>query len=262
MKQRVITAIVALLFFIPILIFGSWPFKLLVFVMATIAILELVSMKNIPFFSFPTILSLLLLWSLMLNDEILDLTHSLTFSKIDLTISAIILLFMYMVLMKNQFTFDDAGFMLLATIYVGMGFYYFIEAREHGLQYVLYILFVIWATDTGAIFSGKYFGKRKLWPEISPKKTVEGSVGGIISAVVVGLIFQLVVPVHSSMFIVLILSVLISVFGQIGDLVESAIKRKYAVKDSGNILPGHGGILDRFDSLLFVLPILHLLQFI
>lgn len=262
MKQRVITAIIALLFFLPILIYGSWAFQLLVFVMATIAMIELIRMKNIPFLSFPTFMSLLLLWSLLWNDYLLYLNESLSFNKIDMTMAAILLLLGYMVLVKNQFAFEDVGFLLLATIYVGMGFYYLIETRENGLHYVLFVLIVIWATDTGAIFAGKYFGKHKLWPEISPKKTIEGSIGGVFSAVGFGVIFQMFFPVHPSVWIVLLVSILISIFGQVGDLVESAIKRKYAVKDSGNILPGHGGILDRFDSLLFVLPLLHLIQFI
>ncbi len=100
-----------------------------------------------------------------------------------------------------------------------------------------------------------------MWPEISPNKTVEGAIGGVLLACVIGISFHMVHPFQNDMMVVVAVTVLVSVFGQIGDLVESAFKRYYGVKDSGNLLPGHGGILDRLDSLLFVLPILHFIQF-
>lgn len=130
--------------------------------------------------------------------------------------------------------------------------------REAGLSYIFYALFLIWATDSGAYFIGRAFGKRKLWEHISPNKTVEGAIGGIVCALVVVSIYEWLSPFSPSFLMLLIATVILSVFGQLGDLVESAFKRHYGVKDSGAILPGHGGILDRFDSLLFILPILHL----
>src|SRR5690606_996650 len=119
-----------------------------------------------------------------------------------------------------------------------------------------------WATDTGAYFFGRAFGKHKLWPTISPKKTIEGAIGGIISACIVGISFHLIYPFEHSFWMIVLVTILVSMVGQLGDLVESAYKRYFGVKDSGNILPGHGGILDRFDSLLFVVPFLHLIHFI
>src|SRR5699024_8263873 len=120
----------------------------------------------------------------------------------------------------------------------------------------------IWATDSGAYFVGKYFGKRKLWPEISPNKTIGGALGGILFALVTGSIFHLVSPLDYSFVSIVGITVLISVVGQIGDLVASTMKRHYLVKDSGNIFPGHVGILDRLDSLLFVLLMLILIHFV
>lgn len=116
---------------------------------------------------------------------------------------------------------------------------------------------MIWATDSGAYFIGKTMGKKKLWPDISPNKTVEGSIGGVICAIIVGVLFALFTDIHAAIVTIIGITAVLSVFGQIGDLVQSAFKRHFNVKDSGNILPGHGGILDRFDSLLFVLPLLH-----
>ena len=99
-------------------------------------------------------------------------------------------------------------------------------------------------------------------PKVSPNKTIEGSLGGIVCAIIVALIFMLVdkvVYTPHNLFAMLIYVVLFSVFGQFGDLVESAIKRHFGVKDSGKLIPGHGGIVDRFDSMIFVFPIMHLL---
>ena len=185
-----------------------------------------------------------------------------TYSKFELLIIATILLLAYSVVVKNHFTFDEIGFIVLSSLYIGIGFYYLITTREAGLTYIIYALLVVWSTDSGAYFTGRKFGKHKLWPEISPNKTIEGFVGGIIIAVILASIMQLITPFNMSWGYFIVVTIISSVFGQLGDLVESAIKRHYNVKDSGWILPGHGGILDRFDSLLFVLPLLNLLHFV
>jgi len=146
---------------------------------------------------------------------------------------------------------------ILGTLYVVMGFYLFLQARnEQGLAFVLLVLFSIWATDSGAYFVGRKWGKHKLAPSISPNKTIEGSIGGIVVAWIVAIIFQFINPVEPNIVSLFILVTVISAAGQVGDLIESAVKRHVDVKDSGNILPGHGGILDRFDSLLFVFLVL------
>src|SRR5690606_7045524 len=155
-----------------------------------------------------------------------------------------------------------AAFAILGTLYVGIGFYYLIETRVEGLAFVVFALLVVWFTDSGAYFTGRKIGKRKLWPEISPNKTIEGFVGGIVWAIAIGLIFNFFVDLEKPVLLIIGVSIIASVFGQMGDLVESALKRHFNVKDSGTILPGHGGILDRFDSILFVMPLLHFLHFI
>ena len=166
------------------------------------------------------------------------------------------------VVSKNMYTIDEAGFPVLVSLYVGMGFREFVSARTESLIILFFGLLIVWATDIGAYMVGRQYGKNKLWPEISPNKTVEGALGGIVSAVVVAaiyvLIFQSQQDFGHSLPLVLIFTIIFSIVGQFGDLVESAIKRHFGVKDSGNILPGHGGILDRFDSMLFVFPIMHL----
>lgn len=261
MIQRIVTAIVALIIFVPFVLYGKLPFVLFTYVLATIGLMELLNMYKVKKASFISLLSFIFLWLILLPyPEITVSTY--TFTKVEVIISFVMLLLIYTVLTKNHFTFDHAAFILLSTIYVGFGFYFLTVVRMNGLNYMLFVLFIIWATDTGAYFSGRFFGRKKLWPAISPNKTVEGAIGGILIACVVGVLFQLIHPFDYSVLTLLIITVLISVIGQIGDLVASAYKRHYQIKDSGNLLPGHGGILDRMDSLIFVLPFLYLIQFI
>ncbi|MED4202587.1 phosphatidate cytidylyltransferase [Neobacillus mesonae] len=255
MKQRIITAVVAAALFLPIVFYGGLPFLLLTYAMASVGLYELIRMKKLNIFSPYGFLATLILWVILLPNEILA---DFYYSKMEISIVLILLLLTYTVITKNRFDFEDAAFSILSAIYVGIGFYFLLETRQAGLVYIFYSLFIIWATDSGAYFVGKAIGKKKLWPEISPNKTVEGSIGGIVCAVIVAILFGLFSEFDATIVTLIGMTIVLSIFGQIGDLVQSAYKRHFNVKDSGNILPGHGGILDRFDSLLFVLPLLNL----
>lgn len=257
MKQRIISAIVFGMIFIPLVILGQLPFVLLVYTVATIALFELLRMRQLSLFSIPGIISMITLWIFMLPEHMHGLLMHVKYTKIEFLIIAVLLLLTYTVATKNRFTFDDVSFTALAILYVGMGFYYFIEIRQTHLFYIFYSLFIVWATDSGAYFIGRAIGKQKLWPDISPNKTVEGFIGGIVCALVVAFLFDWLAPIEIPLVRLLIVTVFLSIFGQVGDLAESALKRHYQVKDSGKIMPGHGGILDRFDSLLFVWPVLY-----
>ncbi len=130
--------------------------------------------------------------------------------------------------------------------------------NAHGMFLILFMLFSAWATDTAAYFAGNFLGKHKLCPKISPKKTVEGAIGGIIGCVIFNVVLYAVYdnfifdnPVHNYVPII-IASIITSIVGMCGDLTASLIKRNYGVKDFGNLIPGHGGIMDRFDSVTFV----------
>lgn len=249
--------------FIPLVVIGNWPFTIAIYLMATVGLFELLRMKNISIVSVPGIVTWIALAVLLLPASIADRLYEwIGYTKIELTFIAVLLLLVYTVLVKNRYTFDHAAFSVLSALYVGIGFYYLIETRYFGLEYVIYALIVIWMTDTGAYFVGRKIGKRKLWPDISPNKTIEGFVGGICAAILSACLFQYFIPIASSYLILIGVTIVASIIGQLGDLVESALKRHYDVKDSGNLLPGHGGIMDRFDSLLFVLPLLHFLHFI
>ena len=140
----------------------------------------------------------------------------------------------------------------------------FFEGYFPGIFMVVYTLFCAWFGDSGAYFVGTFFGKHKLCPEISPKKTVEGLIGGIITVGIVVtvqcLVYNLLLPSEIKMnYAVLIpVGMLASGVGVLGDLSASVIKRQYDVKDFGNLIPGHGGILDRFDSVIFVAPFIYI----
>lgn len=263
MKQRIITGVIAAALFIPFVIYGQLPFTILIYAMAAVGLFEVLKMRGISLFSVPGIISLLSLFIILMPDSWSEQIQDITkYSRIEYLFICAILLLIYTVLVKNKFTFDDVGFLLASALYVGIGFHFFIATREEGLAYVVYALVIVWTTDSGAYFIGRKLGKNKLWPEISPKKTIEGFIGGIVVALISAIIFQWIADLEISLISLVIVSIVASIFGQLGDLVESAIKRHYGVKDSGKILPGHGGILDRFDSLLFVLPLLYFLHFI
>ena len=263
MKQRIITGVIAAALFIPFVIYGGAPFALMISALAVIGFYEILKMKGISLFSLPGALGTLAILILVVPDEwsnkVLEVIQYE--SKLMIVYGVMALLLIYIVLVKNKMTFDEIGFILLSAFYVGLGFHYFIETRFIGLEFVVFVLLVVWTTDSGAYFVGRKFGEKKLWPEISPKKTVEGFIGGIVIAVLFAIAMQLIYPFASNYMQLILVTIVASIVGQMGDLVESAIKRHYGVKDSGNILPGHGGILDRFDSLLFVVPLLHFLHF-
>lgn len=152
---------------------------------------------------------------------------------------------------------------MIAFLYV-IRYHDYVVNATGGTALVMLPVLLTWASDIGAYMFGRMFGKRKLIPSVSPGKTVAGAIGGVILTVVVCAVYVLYVlhPLAQLAMTtsgIVIFGVLISVIAQVGDLAESLIKREAGIKDSSNILPGHGGILDRFDSMLFVLPAAQLL---
>lgn len=261
MKQRMLTAIIGIIIIVPIILYGGWPFLLTAYLLATVALFELVRTYKLEKLMNYLFIATIFLWVLLYPQSDISF-EDFTVTKFDILIIFASILLIAIVISKNKFTFDQASFFLLATLYIGASFYYLIIVRFEGLNYFLFILFIIWATDSGAYFVGKYLGKRKLWPEISPNKTIGGAVGGILAAVFVAILFQWIYPFDKSYLSIFFIAIFISVVGQFGDLVASAIKRHYDIKDFGKIFPGHGGILDRLDSLIFVMLALSIIQFI
>ncbi|MEL0537736.1 phosphatidate cytidylyltransferase [Staphylococcus debuckii] len=256
MRVRTVTAIIALLIFLPILIIGGPLLMYFSYILALIALKELLNMNKIRFISIPGLISALGLVLIMLPHDLGAWVAAVQLKGL-IIMSFVIL--SYTVMSKNRFSFIDAAFCLMSVAYVGIGFMYLYETREAGLAFILFAFLVVWTTDTGAYLFGRSFGKHKLWPVISPNKTIEGFIGGVLSSLLVPLVMQFFVDFDFNIWIILLVTVILSMFGQLGDLVESGFKRHFGVKDSGKILPGHGGILDRFDSFMFVLPLLNIL---
>lgn len=148
---------------------------------------------------------------------------------------------------------------LLGVLYVGTfgALIGLLRDRSFGVFWIFALLGMTWMNDTFAYFFGHKFGKHKLAPKISPGKTVEGFFGGYLGTVCGFLLFWFLCPNDLPIWKGLILTVLVGVFGPVGDLCESLIKRSFHVKDSGNIIPGHGGMLDRIDALLFTAPVVY-----
>lgn len=179
---------------------------------------------------------------------------------------------LYFILLSNLFIINngntgkknsailDTGVTILGILYVcGLLLYliliynFELSGVKLGKRLVWLPILITWLTDTFAYFTGLNFGKHKLAPGISPKKTIEGAIGGICGGILAALVYSLWLPIGFKESI--ILGSLISLAAQLGDLVESTFKRDAEIKDSGSIIPGHGGVLDRFDSLLFALPV-------
>ncbi len=164
----------------------------------------------------------------------------------------------YLVKVYPSFTFTDLSATFFSSIYVGwlMSHIYLLSQTSSGFHFVLLVLAATWSTDTCAYFVGTNFGRHRLAPVLSPKKSVEGAVGGVagsvIASVLVGYLSQ-----HMPIINYVVVGLLAGTIGQIGDLAESALKRLAGVKDSGNVIPGHGGILDRFDSLILTAPVVY-----
>ena len=157
--------------------------------------------------------------------------------------------------------FDVIAKQVMGIVYipVSLSLLVFLKELDGGTLWIIWLLIVIFANDTGAFYTGTFFGKHKLAPNISPNKTIEGSLGGIAFSMVLGFVFSMVFFDSLSLALLTIpCSFLLAVAGQMGDLFESAMKRASCIKDSGRILPGHGGMLDRIDGLLLAVPVLYI----
>ena len=184
---------------------------------------------------------------------------------ISFLVIAPMLYFLFINPLKGEKYLSETGIFTAGFIYVCLPIAMFIQIDRlylinHPIRglWIFFLMAVTFANDTGAFYSGKLFGKHKLYESVSPKKTWEGSIGGLLFAFIVAIFFLKFFGLHSVDFPIIILIFLLSVAGQVGDLAESMLKRNFNVKDSGVLLPGHGGVLDRIDSLLFAAPVLYI----
>lgn len=174
---------------------------------------------------------------------------------------ALLALFMYALFAKEplQEAMTALAVTVFGIMYVSWLFLHLTLLRglPHGKHYVFYLLILVWAGDSGAYYVGKSLGKHPLAPVISPKKTIEGAIGGTAATLLASIIATYTFLPQMSMRHAVALGLLLAVVAQIGDLCESLLKRSVNIKDSGTLLPGHGGILDRVDGLIFAAPVLY-----
>ena len=255
LKDRVLSALIG----IPVLLFlmytGGIPLLIFVIILALLALFELYRLlieMNIR-------IHLLLLYGSALIFPIIAFIAPAENAESLLFAGLIVYLLMHLLLLVLSFPeygLGNIGASYLGSCYISVLFSFLILIRKiepYGFHILLLVFVLTWVCDIGAYFIGTRFGRRALCPTVSPKKTVEGALGGLLSCLVVAYLFHLFFPVLSGK-VILLLGFTIGLVVQLGDLVESAIKRIAGVKDSGYLIPGHGGILDRFDSILFSAP--------
>lgn len=255
MKQRIITGIIAGLAFITLLVLGDLWYAGLIVLVSIIGYREYLQMNGYMPYKLTAAVGLVALLCLTIPWSLLGVTFTFSFTAV--TWLAMFSLLFITVASKNKITIDQISVILLGVIYIGFGFNYMIEARlaENGLFWTIMVFACIWASDAGAYFVGSKLGKHPLWPQISPKKSVEGALGGVVIAMILALGFAWYSPDLLSVGKALLLGFVIAVVGQVGDLIQSAYKRVKGIKDTGTLLPGHGGVLDRMDSWLIVFPL-------
>jgi len=163
----------------------------------------------------------------------------------------------YMMIMYPAYSPVDGAATLLGTLYVGLIVYiYLLRTLNGGWTWVSFMLATTWSSDTLAYFTGRLFGRHRLSPALSPKKTVEGALGGVAGSILAAGIYYYADP-FAPLLRLVVLGLLVGVAALFGDLVESAFKRQAGVKDASDLIPGHGGMLDRFDSMLFTAPLVY-----
>ena len=272
MLKRIITSIVAVCVLIPVLFWNNtWVFPIAVSLCAVIGVFEMASClgykKNL-FLVIPLCVSAAFFpvytrYSFLCGtDKLGSLPEML---KLSLAVAFLMALYVFGVAVfgHKTVTITDAGLLFAASFYIIAAFTSIVYIRDysHGGQYIYLLTFICaWVTDIFAYFVGRFLGKHKLIPAVSPKKTVEGAIGGVVFCVIATVIFGVIIEnffnpdgIFKANYLVLAISgVFISVVSQTGDLIMSVIKRHYGIKDYGKLFPGHGGVLDRFDSVLAV----------
>lgn len=264
MLKRTVTAVVAVAIFIPVCVFSGtvvWPLAMTVLsVMAAYEMTKCVGAGKhlsllIPAYIVAAVMPITFQW--------LNRYGEGGYSRIVwLCTLYLILTFAADVFSRGKIDFTTSAASFMGVFYTSFAFTCLVYLRNFGSYFYLLVFIGPWTSDTFAYLVGRLLGKHKLIPEVSPKKTVEGSVGGILFAALAYVIFTFIIKTffdsgtHPDYLAMAAAGAIVSVISQIGDLAMSVIKRRYDVKDYGWIFPGHGGVLDRFDSVLMSAPVL------
>ncbi|AFS78574.1 phosphatidate cytidylyltransferase CdsA [Gottschalkia acidurici 9a] len=248
MKSRIISGLIGLALLITIVMNGGIIFDLSVLLLSLVGVYEfnkaIRKIENINPISWIN-------YALAIGLFLLNFTKN---NILGFILFLYLIISLCLLVLKSEYNVKDISITIFGGLYVPFFFYHMYLLNDN--VYIWLVFIGAFATDTFAYFTGMTLGKKKLCPEISPKKTVEGSIGGIIGTLVVMIIFSRKIGIDNIIGIS-ILSIILSIMAQMGDLTASTIKRSSGIKDYGNLMPGHGGVLDRFDSILFVTPIVY-----
>jgi len=245
MKQRIITAIALVVVILPCVIIGNIPFQILLALIAGAAVFEMLSICDRPKANIYLygLVGIFVFYALFFIDSLLIPTEIIV-------IYLVILLACSMI--DDGMNFTRLCYYFTAGVLIAMGFHLLYQLRlTYGFEYLLILALATFGTDTGAYFAGMKFGKHKLNPRLSPKKTIEGSIGGILLGTVLSVAYGAYIQINIPFYLLVLSCFILTITSQIGDLTFSSMKRTFEVKDFSQLLPGHGGVLDRFDSILF-----------
>lgn len=258
MLKRIITGVVGIAVLLPFLIFSdTWALVVMTSVMSVFAVCEVLKCTDQIRRWAVTVMCIGVCLAAQILTRLLDSDIYTTVMLLTYVAFSVVLMTMA-VFSKGSFKLTEATQITVIVMYISFGFSALVLLRdlESGMALMLLAFIVPWVCDAMAYFVGVFFGKHKMIPDVSPKKTVEGAVGGIVGGVLITVIFGIVMQfgfgmdTHYPMLIVLALvGCLVS---QWGDLIASLLKREYGVKDYGKLFPGHGGVMDRFDSIIAV----------
>ena len=262
MRQRVISALVATLLLIPIVLIGGNIYKIGVFLLGFLAMYELIKAKdNVK--KTPLFVKIIIYYCFFVGlfNNFFNETFNVVISS-NYIILTIFSLLSCLILYRdeNKFNIMDATYLLFINLFLIIGFSLLMSIRIFNIYYLIMILLITISSDTFALITGSLIGKRKFCESVSPLKTVEGFIGGLVFCLIICVPSWITIFNYNGNIFLLILFIgFLSVISTIGDLVFSFIKRCFNIKDYGKIMPGHGGVMDRLDSFMFVLIIFYIL---
>lgn len=256
MKTRLISSIIMLLIVVPAVIYGNLPFSIAVFIIAMLCLKEFMDIKETKK-RIPTFIKVISYIFLVLFIGVNISGPVLSFKMDYRIISGLFLTFLVPTILyhdREKYSINDAFYLIGGVFFLALSMVLLINIREYSLMKFIYVVLIPIITDTFAYLTGMLIGRNKLLEDISPKKTWEGTIGGTFFGVFISTMFYVtVISQTTPVLYVVSTSTFLSLLGQFGDLFFSAIKRYYGKKDFSNLIPGHGGVLDRIDSIIFVL---------
>lgn len=254
LRDRIISALIGIPLIIGVLYAGGiwWQiFFLLLGIIGLFEIYKMMLLNNLKPLFLPGYLCMFLLF---FHSQLGYMNFILSTTLI------LIITIIWCVVNFSHIKLDSAALSIFSALYIGLLLSYSLKIASFNDSFKIMLLAFIltWSTDVGGYFFGKKWGKHKMTPVLSPKKTWEGALGGIFLSVLAVFIFFAITSYNNyNYFYTILFGIMVSIVAQFGDLFASSIKRYFAVKDAGHIIPGHGGVLDRFDSFMLVLPVVY-----